>query len=219
MKIESPPAPAKRPRGRPRAFDRDQALDRAMQVFWEKGYEAASMQDLLAAMQINAPSLYAAFGDKEALFLEAVQRYHANVRAQCNCPGVHTAREWVELLLTELATLFTNRDHPRGCLAVMALMTAPASSPKVQRVLAQERDQAKARLRARIQQGVEDGELPRDTEVDVLADFYGAIISGMSLQARAGASRKGLLGMVQTAMRAWPPAPAKRKAQARVSTP
>jgi hypothetical protein len=86
-------------------------------------------------------------------------------------------------------------------------------------VLAQERDQAKGRLRARIQQGVEDGELPRDTEVDVLADFYGAIISGMSLQARAGASRKGLLGMVQTAMRAWPPAPAKRKAQARVSTP
>src|SRR4051794_34171198 len=76
MKIQYPTAPVavKRPRGRPRSFDRDQALARAMQVFWEKGYEAASMQDLLTAMEISSPSLYAAFGDKEALFLEAVQR-------------------------------------------------------------------------------------------------------------------------------------------------
>src|SRR3954470_22891429 len=90
------PGLAKRPRGRPRTFDRDQALARAMQAFWEKGYEAASMQDLLGAREISAPSLYAAFGDKEALFLEAVQRYHENVREECQCPEESSARAAIE---------------------------------------------------------------------------------------------------------------------------
>ena len=215
MKISlSPPeTPAKRPRGRPRTFDRDEALARAMQVFWEKGYEAASMQDLLAAMNLSSPSLYAAFGDKESLFLEAVQRYHANVQHECECPGVTTARDSIESLLTELAGIFTDRSHPAGCLAVIALMTGNTTSPKVQRLLAEQRDEARSRLRARIEHGVKAGELPRGTDVDVLTDFYGAVISGMSLQARAGASRKSLLAMVQTAMRAWPEAPAPRKAK------
>lgn len=211
----SPPAeaPAKRPRGRPRTFDRDQALALAMQVFWEKGYEAASMQDLLTAMNLSSPSLYAAFGDKESLFLEAVQRYHANVQHECECPDVTTARESIENLLTELAGIFTDRSHPAGCLAVIALMTGNTTSAKVQRLLAEQRDEARSRLRARIEAGLKDGELPRGTDIDVLTDFYGAVISGMSLQARAGASRKALLAMVQTAMRAWPEAPARRKAK------
>ncbi len=215
MKMSLSPAqtPPKRPRGRPRPFDRDEALARAMQVFWKKGYEAASMQDLLAAMNLSSPSLYAAFGDKESLFLEAVQRYHANVQHECECPEVTTARESVENLLTELAGIFTDRSHPAGCLAVIALMTGNTTSPKVQRMLAEQREQARSRLRARIELGVKDGELPRGTDVDVLTDFYGAVISGMSLQARAGASRKSLLAMVETSMRAWPGGPARRKAR------
>jgi AcrR family transcriptional regulator len=210
MKLDLP-IPIKRPRGRPRAFDRDEALARAMQVFWEKGYEAASMQDLLSAMEISSPSLYAAFGDKEALFLEAVQRYHERVREQCECPDELPARESIENLLTELATVFTDRSHPAGCLAVIALMTAPTTTPKAQRFLAEQRAEAKARLRARIQGGVDKGELERDTDVTALTDFYLAVINGMSLQAREGASRKTLLGMAQTAMRAWPGSPKKRK--------
>src|SRR5215471_13144873 len=96
------PSLAKRPRGRPRSFDRDEVLARAMQVFWEKGYEAASMQDLLTAMNLSSPSLYAAFGDKESLFIEAVERYVESVRQDCECSGEYTARESIEWVLTEL---------------------------------------------------------------------------------------------------------------------
>ena len=208
MKLRSPgiPAPARRPRGRPRAFDRDQALARAMQVFWSKGYEAASLADLTQAMGINPPSLYAAFGDKERLFIEAVRRYHENVRMSCPYAGEPTARGAVERLLTELAALFTDRSHPAGCLSVMAMITSGTTSPRLHKMVADERAMAKSRLRERIQRGVEDGDLAPDTDVAALTDFYSAVINGMSLQAREGASRKAMLAMVETAMRAWPPA-------------
>ncbi len=204
MSLSPPENPAKRPRGRPRTFDRDEALARAMQVFWEKGYEAASMQDLLTAMNLSSPSLYAAFGDKESLFLEAVQRYHANVQHECECPGVTTARESVENLLTELAGIFTDRSHPAGCLAVMAMVTSGTTSARLQKMLADERANAKARLRERIHRGVKEGDLAADTDVAALTEFYVAVIMGMSLQAREGASRRTLLTMAETAMRAWP---------------
>lgn len=219
MKMNEPlvPATGKRPRGRPRSFDRDEALARAMKVFWEKGYEGASMQDLLSAMNLSSPSLYAAFGDKEALFLEAVQRYVASVRQECECPGEYTAREAMERILTELAGIFTDRSHPPGCLAIIAFMTSTTTSPKVQRLLAEQRAETRARFKALIQRGISKGELPRDADAMALTDFYLAIVSGMSLQAREGASRKALLGMVQTALRAWPEAPkarAKRREKA-----
>lgn len=195
---------ARRPLGRPRGFDRDHALARAMEVFWSKGFESASLADLTKAMRINPPSLYAAFGDKEGLFIEAVQRYHEKVRTSCPYAGEPTARAAVERLLTELATLFTDRSHPRGCLAVMAMVTAGTTSARLQKMLAEERAAARARLRERIHQGVKDGDVPADTDVHTLTDFYAAVIMGMSLQAREGASRKALLTMVETAMRAWP---------------
>lgn len=197
-------ATPRRPRGRPREFDRDQALARAVEVFWSKGYEAASLADLTRAMGINPPSLYAAFGDKESLFIEAVQRYHENVQRTCPYAGEATARAAVARLLTELATLFTDRSHPAGCLAVMAMVTSSTSSARLQRMLADERANAKARLRERIHRGVKEGDLPRDTDVSALTEFYVAVIMGMSLSAREGASRKALLTMVETAMRAWP---------------
>jgi len=121
MKKSASPAPlaaAAKPRGRPRSFDRELALERAMDVFWSKGFEAASLSDLTEAMGINPPSLYAAFGDKEGLFIEAVQRYHANAQQNCPYGDLPTAREAVENLLTFAATLFTDPGHPRGCLAV-----------------------------------------------------------------------------------------------------
>jgi AcrR family transcriptional regulator len=205
------PIPLKRPRGRPRGFDRDQALAQAMKVFWEKGYEGASMQDLLAAMNLSSPSLYAAFGDKEGLFVEAVERYVESVRQECECSGEHTARESIEWILTELAGIFTDRSHPPGCLAIVAFMTATASSPRIQKMLAQQRAETRGRFRSIIEQGVNKGELPRDTDALDLTDFYLAKNSRMTKHAREGASRKTLLGMVQTAMRAWPESPARRK--------
>lgn len=220
MKIAPSPVAAadKRPRGRPRSFDRDRALAAAMQVFWQKGYEAASMQDLLTAMGLSSPSLYAAFGDKESLFVEAVERYVESVRQECQCSEEYTARESMEWILTELAGIFTDRSHPPGCLAVVAFMTATATRPRIQKMLVEQRAQTRGRFRSIIEGGIKRGEIARDTDALALTDFYLAIISGMSLQAREGASRKALLGMVQTALRAWPEAPAK-KARATSSRP
>jgi AcrR family transcriptional regulator len=218
-KIAAPPpsGASRRPRGRPRSFDRDQALDKAMDVFWSKGFEAASLADLTNAMGINPPSLYAAFGDKEGLFIEAVKRYYQNVTDQCSqCPAA-TAREAMEGFLTEIAKVFTDTSHPRGCLGVMAMTTALAGSPKMQAFLVEKRNNAKAMLRARIQKGVDDGELPGDTDTAALANFFSAVINGMALQARDGASRKSLIAMAETAMRAWPEAP-KAKPKLRIAS-
>jgi AcrR family transcriptional regulator len=204
--------PARRTRGRPRSFDRERALDAAMDVFWSKGFEGASLSDLTKAMGINPPSLYAAFGDKEGLFIEAVRRYYENVQEGCSGGDDLTSREWMETFLTEVAKVFTDTSHPRGCLGVMAMTTALSSSPRMQQFLAEKRAAANARLRKRVQQGVDAGELPADTDVAALTNFYSALIGGMSLQARDGASRKTLLTMVETAMRAWPES-AKRAAR------
>jgi len=214
MKKDSTPKPAKvrRPRGRPRSFDRDAALDAAMEVFWTKGFEAASLSDLTKAMGINPPSLYATFGDKERLFLEAIERYEANLGEACPYASEPTARGAIERLLTDLANEFTDSGHPRGCMIVMAAATASGTSAHFQKALAKQRDEGKAQLRQRIQQGIKEGELPADADATALANFYSAIIAGMSMHAREGATRKTLLTMVETAMRAWPEssAPPKR---------
>jgi AcrR family transcriptional regulator len=200
----TPATPARRPRGRPRSFDREQALDRAMEVFWEKGFEAASLADLTRAMDINAPSLYAAFGDKEQLFLEAVERYTSRRRDSCDYCHEATAKEAVETLLTYMAEELSSSSHPRGCLMMMASTTTAGASPKLQAALAKLRASSRAKLRERIVRGIADGELPADTDATALANFYGTVLTGMSLMARDGVSRKALLGTVEAAMRGWP---------------
>jgi TetR/AcrR family transcriptional regulator, copper-responsive repressor len=196
-----------RPRGRPRSFDRDAALERAMEVFWKHGFEGASLSDLTEAMGINPPSLYAAFGDKEHLFLEAVERYQEKRGAACPYADAPTARDAVERLLTYTASEFSRPCNPRGCLMVMAATTSSTSSPQLQAALAERRAASRARLKARIDRGVREGELPRGTNTATLADFYATILSGMSLQARDGASRRRLMATVESAMRAWPESP------------
>ena len=206
------PIPGKRPRGRPRCFDREAALAAAMEVFWKKGFEGATLADLTEAMGINPPSLYATFGDKEGLFLEAVKRYREKVGERCEMPEDASACLTMQQLLTELATHFTESSHPRGCLMVLAATTAGSTSPKLQAFLAEQRGIARASLRALIERGVQSGELAPDTDVAALANFYSAVIAGMSLQSRDGASRKSLMATVETAMRAWPAkVPAQRK--------
>jgi len=203
--------PARKPRGRPRSFDREAALAAAMEVFWEKGFEGASVAELCAAMDLNPPSLYSAFGDKEKLFLEAVERYSSNNRQSCPYCDEPTARGAVEKMLTYAANEFTETsEHPRGCLMMMASTTAANSSEALQKWIAHKRAAARDNLRGRIKQGIEEGDVPSASDASALADFYFTILTGMALQAREGASRRSLLATVAQAMSLFPK-PLKRK--------
>jgi AcrR family transcriptional regulator len=193
-------------RGRPREFDREAALERAIDVFWRHGYEATSVSDLTAAMGINPPSLYAAFGDKEKLFLEAVERYQQKRRQTLAklFDEEPTARQAVHRLLREAARELACSSHPRGCMLVMSDTNCSDASAHVQSDLAQRRAAMKASLKARIDRGAAAGELPRGTDTAALAEFYSTVFQGMVMQARDGATPKRLLATAEAAMRAWP---------------
>jgi TetR/AcrR family transcriptional regulator, copper-responsive repressor len=194
------------PRGRPRSFDREAALERAIDVFWRHGYEATSVSDLTAAMGINPPSLYAAFGDKEKLFLEAIERYQQQRRQSLTkiFDAAPTAEEAVHRVLQEAARELAGSSHPRGCLLVMSDTNCSDAASHVQSDLAQRRAAMKAGLKARIDRGAAAGELPRGTDTAALAEFYSTVFQGMAMQARDGATPKRLLATAEAAMRAWP---------------
>jgi AcrR family transcriptional regulator len=191
---------------RPRSFDRDTALACALDAFWQQGYDQTSISDLTDAMGINPPSLYAAFGDKEQLFMEAIERYQQQRGAalQRAFDEEPTARAAVERLLRETAERLNCCGEPRGCMLVMSTTNCSADSAHVQVAVAERRLALKAKLKARIDRAVKDGELPRGTDTAALTDFYAMVIQGMSLQARDGATCRRLVATVETAMRAWP---------------
>jgi AcrR family transcriptional regulator len=189
-------------------------LQRAMEVFWAKGFEATSLMDLTEAMDISPPSLYAAFGDKEKLFLEAVERYQDRRGESCPYCNEPTARAAIEKLLVYMAEELTSRDHPRGCLMMMAAATTAGSSEKLQATLTAKRMAAKIRLKARIERGIEEGDVPATADAGALADFYSTIINGMAMQGREGVSRKSLMATVATAMTVFPPIVARERAKA-----
>lgn len=199
-------------RGRPRSFDRDEALNTALGLFWRHGYDATSLNDLTAAMNVTPPSLYAAFGSKKQLFVEALELY---ARTHGRSPAMTealTARAAVEGLLRESATKFSSSDHPSGCFVVLAATNCTEGSADVEALLRMKRLESEAGLRSCIERAVRDGELPKGTDVAALAKFYGVVIQGMSIQARDGASREELERVVDRAMELWPaPAPAKTK--------
>ena len=197
-------ASAPRLRGRPRGFDREAALERAMEVFWRQGYEGSSIADLTRAMRINPPSLYAAFGDKERLYLEALERYQQGRRDHLGplLDQAPTARQAIERLLLEAARLYAQPDAPRGCMLMLSCTACAETS--LQSQLAKRRADVKKALKARIERGLAASELPRGTDVDALADFYTTLLKGMALQARDGASRRSLVAAAEAAMRAWP---------------
>lgn len=204
MKIQE--AKVCKPRGRPLSFDRDQALERAMHVFWRRGYEAASISELTAAMGITAPSLYTAFGDKERLFLAAVERYATGPgggypRALEEEPTAYLA---IKRCLEEAAEELTRPCHPKGCMVVMAATNCSEASAHIQAALAKRRAASDSGVRCRIEHGVKNGELPAGTDAQALASFYATVFRGMSMQAADGASREALLATAAMAMRAWP---------------
>jgi AcrR family transcriptional regulator len=213
-------APGERTRGRPRSFDREAALQRAIKVFWKHGYEATSIADLTRAMGINPPSLYAAFGDKEKLFMEAVDRYIEERRAAvARAFEEPTARRAVERWLTEAANALARSGGPRGCLLVMSDTNCSTHSKHVQTALACRRAAMTKLLKSRIDRGVKEGDVPAGTDTAALADFYSVVIQGMVMLARDRTSRKSLLAAVEAAMRAWPQPAAARARPRRVLRP
>ncbi|WP_437853898.1 TetR/AcrR family transcriptional regulator [Sorangium sp. So ce363] len=202
-----------RGRGRPRAFDQEVALERAMLLFWDRGYEATSLDELSAAMGISPSSLYATFGGKEQLFRTAVDRYLARggERMGCIFAEVPTARGAVRRLLETAADEFTRPDRPSGCMIALAGTQCSPGARPVQDLMRGCREAWHASLQARIQRSTEDGELASDTDAAALATFYVTVLLGMSVQARDGASRESLRAAVEAAMRAWPGPDAPRR--------
>ncbi len=192
-------------RGRPRSFDKDAALARAMEVFWVKGYEGASMTDLTTAMGIASPSLYAAFGCKEELFRQALKLY-SSIEGPEIWGGVEkaaTAYEAVESYLMQTARVFTRKTRPPGCLVVLSALHVSEDSETVRRELIQMRAESVEGLRQRLQQGVDAGEISPATDVRALAKYYVTVQQGMSIQARDGASRKELEQIARAALASW----------------
>ena len=195
---------APRPRGRPRSFDRETALEKALLAFWQHGYEATSVSDLTRVMDIGTPSLYAAFGDKRSLFEEVVREYGAKYgsfgdRAFAEEP---TARAAVERTLREAAVEYTDPAHPYGCLVVHAATNC--TTPEVEESLRERRNATIAAFERRIRADVAAGLLPAGTDAAALARHTGAMIQGMSQQARDGASREELEALAEIAMSIWP---------------
>ncbi|MBQ0885073.1 TetR/AcrR family transcriptional regulator [Streptomyces sp. RM72] len=195
---------AARTRGRPRSFDRATALEAALLAFWEHGYEATSVSDLTRVMDIGAPSLYAAFGDKRSLFEEVVQEYGVRYgsfgdRALAEEP---TARAGIERMLREAAAEYTAPGRPPGCLVIHA--AANCSTAEVEESLRERRNANIAAIERRIGADVEAGVLPPDTDAAALARYTGAMIQGMSQQARDGASRTELEALAEIALTVWP---------------
>jgi AcrR family transcriptional regulator len=192
-------------RGRPRSFERAAALRRAMEVFWAKGYDGASLADLTAAMGIAAPSLYAAFGSKEALFREAVALYGETEGTEIwtALPEAPSARAAIEGFLRGSAISFTRPDRPAGCLVVLSALLANEGNVRVCRELRESRAGNVAALRDRLERAVAEGELAGDFDCEAAAAFYATVQQGMSIQARDGASRATLLAIADCAMAAW----------------
>jgi AcrR family transcriptional regulator len=190
--------------GRPRAFDPDQALDRALEVFWHKGYEGTAMSDLTKAMRINRPSIYAAFGNKEELFRKVLDRYAEGPASYVQeALAEPTARRVVERLLLAAAEIPTERG-PRGCLLVQGALACGDASESVRRELISRRAGGEKELRGRLQRAKAEGDLPRNTDPEGLARYVVTIAHGMAVEAAGGASRQQLLQVVETAMKAWP---------------
>ncbi|MFF1559724.1 TetR/AcrR family transcriptional regulator [Streptomyces sp. NPDC058279] len=191
-------------RGRPRSFDRDAALDTAMRVFWERGYEATSISDLTRELGIGAPSLYAAFGDKRTLFEEVVTAYGGRYGgfAAVALAEEPTAGAAVRRLLREAADIYTDPNHPKGCLVSSAAINT--TSDEVAEALRERRNANLAVFESRITADIATGALPVDADARALARYVGAVLQGMSQQARDGAGREELEAVAETAMRAWP---------------
>jgi AcrR family transcriptional regulator len=193
--------------GRPREFDRDEALARARDAFWKRGYEGISMSDLVSLLGLASSRIYAAFGSKEDLFRETVSLYRdqeggAPVRA---LKAAATLREGIEAMLRTAVVTYTQPGRPRGCMVVTAAANCSSENDAVMKWLAECRRERNRAILDRLNAAAAEGELIARADRRALADHFGAIMSGLSVQARDGLSRDRLLALIPAAIAALEP--------------
>jgi AcrR family transcriptional regulator len=207
---------SKRARGRPAAFDRDLALREAMKLFWERGYEGTSFDDLIVAMGISASSFYNSFGSKEALYCETTWSYlewsGQWFFAILNDPSIDTKTAFARLF-ESTAEEFTRGDHPLGCMISLAGTHCSPGMKNIREMMVEHRAFSEGAMAERIQKGIKAGDVSEDTDCNMLAAYYSAVARGLSVQARDGASREKLAEIGRLAMRAWPASSARRPSQ------
>lgn len=193
------------PRGRPREFDADQALDRATDVFWRQGYEGTSITDLTASMGISAPSLYAAFGNKRQIFDKVMDRYmQARIARRATALShddpVEASRNYLEGVVLD----GTMPDHPKGCLMVGGALVCSDANSDVADQLATLRTDVRDDLQRLFVQAIKAGRLRADADAASLGAYVAAVAEGISVQASSGASRQSLMKVVDVALSALP---------------
>ncbi|WP_367124962.1 TetR/AcrR family transcriptional regulator [Streptomyces phytohabitans] len=193
--------------GRPRGFDAEEALERAMRVFWEQGYEGASLTDLTEAMGITRTSMYAAFGNKEELFRKALERYTEGPASYAaRAAEEPTARDAATAFLTGSVRATTRPDSPAGCLGVQSALAAGGPGRNARDALIAWRNEGVAALRDRFVRAVDEGDLPPGADPGVLARYLMTVANGIAVQAASGATREELQPVADAALRDWPPA-------------
>jgi AcrR family transcriptional regulator len=208
-------------RGRPAGFDRAHALERAMELFWERGYEGATLEDLQAAMGgISPPSFYHAFGSKEELFREAVDLYVATIGGPTvqALEEARTAREGIDAMLRLTAEALSRPGKPHGCLLVLGATNCAPANKGAEEYLLGLRQRAPQVIRQRLERAVAEGELQPHLDLGAVAAFYATVLHGLGIRAGDGATRAALIAAVDGAMAAWKPltvGPAPRRRLAR----
>src|SRR5262245_31109599 len=193
------------PSGRTRQFDVDEALDRALEVFWARGYEGATLSELTQAMGINRPSLYAAFGNKEQLFRKALDHYQTGPQSfLAEALQKPTARAVVEAIFAGFVRMQRRPGNSRGCLIVSGALACGEEAEPVRLELVRLRQAAVTTLRARFERAVQEGDLPKGTDCATLARYIATFLNGLAVQAASGTSEKELRRAAELAMRAWP---------------
>jgi AcrR family transcriptional regulator len=195
----------RRDRGRPREFDRAEALEKAMRLFWSRGYDAVSMADLRADLGITQASLYAAFGSKEQLFLEAVDLYRQTAGFSATdalAKGVN-AREAIHAMLQAAVDAFSAPDAPGGCLLILGATNCAIENKGVQDYLLSIRRKISQSILDRLKQGQRDGDVPKTAPVVALTAYCSTVLHGLALQSKDGAMQKTLTQVVELAMADW----------------
>ena len=195
----------KRRRGRPKCFDEQEALQKAMMLFWKYGYEATAMSDLTKALNLTAPSIYSTFGDKSQLFHACLDYYlkHEACSLDLIFQQAETAKVAIEIYLYENLKKLLQQDKPTGCMLVTATMNCSEQHQPLQHDLLLKRQQVKEKIYQRLQQGVEDGDLSSDADIQAMTDYYSTVIQGLTMQARDGVAIEQLENVVTLALKTW----------------
>lgn len=187
-----------------------------MQVFAEKGYEGASLSDLTSAMKINRFSMYSSFGNKEALYVKAMERFNqARRKGLIEALAGTSARNSVEKLLRNAISRFTDPEHG-NCFFTQAPLAPEEASPETRALMARRRAEVEQAMSERFERAIEDGELPPGVSAAALAGYFAVLIQGFALEAQHGGKCEDLMRVVDVAMANWPQNP-KGRAKLRVA--